>query len=106
MGHAGVPDGIRNARDGRGQITGCGVNHPDHGTRRQGKPAGIPHDPGGAQDRQHVVLGKIDDSGLYAWAILRGSRDGFRKVAPVRLSAGAACFQGVNGRYAAPMIRS
>ena len=73
MGHAGVPNGIRNARDGRGQIAGWGVNHPDHGTRRQGKPAGIPHDPDGAQDWQPVVLGERDRRrGLYAWTILRG----------------------------------
>ena len=49
------------------------VNHPDHGTRRQGKPAGIPHDPDGAQDWQPVVLGERDRRrGLYAWTILRG----------------------------------
>ena len=39
-----------------------------------------------------MVLGEIDDGGLYARAILRGSRDGFRKFAPMYLAAGAAFF--------------
>ena len=76
-----------------GQITGCGVTHPDYGTRRQGDPMGIAHDPGGTQDRQHVALGEIDDGGVYAWAILRGSRDGFRKFAPMYLAPGGTYFR-------------
>ena len=93
MGHMGFPDGIRNTRDGRGQIAGCGVNHPDHGTRRQGYTTSIAQDPGGAQNRQHVVLGEIDDGGLYPRTILRGGCNPFWKVAPMYLAAGAACFQ-------------
>ena len=92
VGHMGILHGIRNVRDGRSQIVGCAANHPDHGTRRQGNPIRIAQDPGGTQDRQHMVRSEIDDGGLYARAILRGGGNSFWETAPVHLSAGAAGF--------------
>ena len=72
MGHAGVPDGVRNARDGGDQISSRSADHSDHGARRQGYTTSVAQDLGGAQNRQHMMLGEVNDSGLYPWTILRG----------------------------------